>query len=254
MQLKAQTDLLNELQQELAELKSNTRKLEEQNNHWKNKFENLELQLQSKVDRLQEELHTLQQQVQEIQEDIAENARRSRRGLPPEEEWKRIASDLDELWDVLEEKADLANLRDMIAKSEKRIRILLDQKADVDDVRDALATKADVDVVDDILAKKLDYSEALKLIQESQSSKVNDQTQQALEQLKKELLLKASIKDVCTLLDTKVDVETNPVARFLWNSRNTKAGNGVPWNIQIVNSEPLNFIWEKDKANIVVKM
>lgn len=32
----------------------------------------------------------------------------------------------------------------------------------------------------------------------------------------------------------------------------TKPGHLVPWNVQSVNTHPDNFVWEKDKATVVV--
>ena len=40
--------------------------------------------------------------------------------------------------------------------------------------------------------------------------------------------------------------------RWIWKSGKTKSGHGVPWNVQILNSNPQNYLWEKDKINIVV--
>lgn len=31
-----------------------------------------------------------------------------------------------------------------------------------------------------------------------------------------------------------------------------KGGSGVPWNIQTFNNNPENFLWEKNKANIII--
>jgi hypothetical protein len=44
------------------------------------------------------------------------------------------------------------------------------------------------------------------------------------------------------------------VARWLWKSGKTKTGGGVPWNVQALNSDPDNFIWDKDKARTAVHL
>lgn len=36
--------------------------------------------------------------------------------------------------------------------------------------------------------------------------------------------------------------------RWLWKSGKTKAGRSVPWNVQTINSDPDNYIWEQDKV------
>jgi hypothetical protein len=38
------------------------------------------------------------------------------------------------------------------------------------------------------------------------------------------------------------------IGRWIWKSGRTKSGHGVPWNVQSVNTDPENFIWEKDKV------
>ena len=43
----------------------------------------------------------------------------------------------------------------------------------------------------------------------------------------------------------------NILARWLWNTDGTKAG-FVPWNVQIINSRPEIFIWEKGQTEIQV--
>jgi hypothetical protein len=37
--------------------------------------------------------------------------------------------------------------------------------------------------------------------------------------------------------------------RWIWRSGKTKTGRGIPWNVQTINSDPDNFVWEKDKVN-----
>jgi hypothetical protein len=106
---------------------------------------------------------------------------------------------------------------------------------------------------------------------------------------KSELALKSDMKDVCALLDVKVGVDDvnralaevsrelegkaslgaleasireqgiinaglaaeRSVGRWIWKSGNVKAGNGVPWNVQSVNTDPENFVWEKNCVSIV---
>jgi hypothetical protein len=112
--------------------------------------------------------------------------------------------------------------------------------------------------------------------------------EEELEKLGKEVLLKANIKDICTLLDIKANIDDvnhaledlhqeldgkvsfeelaeklkeqniinealcaeNCVARWLWKSGDIKNGN-VPWEIQTINTCPENFIWEKDKTTVL---
>lgn len=114
------------------------------------------------------------------------------------------------------------------------------------------------------------------------------QLSQDLEKLGKEVLLKANIKDICTLLDIKANIDDvnhaledlhqeidskvsldelaeklkeqscinealcaeNCAGRWLWKSGETKTGN-LPWEVQSLNTCPENFVWEKDKTNVL---
>ena len=40
--------------------------------------------------------------------------------------------------------------------------------------------------------------------------------------------------------------------RWIWKSGKTKAGKGIPWNVQTINSDPDNFVWEKDKVRCML--
>lgn len=109
------------------------------------------------------------------------------------------------------------------------------------------------------------------------------------EDLNKELLLKANIKDLIPLLDTKANVDDvngtlslvqrevekcvtedemrktlneqalinealcaqNCVGRWIWKSGEMKNNNLVPWEVQALNTCPDNFLWEKNKTSIV---
>jgi hypothetical protein len=112
--------------------------------------------------------------------------------------------------------------------------------------------------------------------------------QEELEKLGKEILLKANIKDICTLLDIKANIDDvnhaledlhleldnkisveelaeklreqscinealcaeNCIGRWLWKSGEIKNG-AIPWEVQSINTCPENFIWEKDKSNVL---
>ncbi len=110
-----------------------------------------------------------------------------------------------------------------------------------------------------------------------------------VDRLTKELPLKANVKDVYALLDTKAAQEDtskaltemhkelerramredvtsaladqalvnealcaeNCVGRWLWKSGELKNEYAVPWEIQSVNTCPDNFLWEKDRVSVM---
>jgi len=98
---------------------------------------------------------------------------------------------------------------------------ILDKKASINEVNDALNTKADAIVVNHELKKKLSLEELeeVKILIErlardldnrifkSEFESNNTIIKLSLEDMNKELVLKSNIKDVCTLLDMKSNID-----------------------------------------------
>lgn len=74
-----------------------------------------------------------------------------------------------------------------------------------------------------------------------------DDVNTALMEVNKELELRPTISQMDQLVGPR-----EWIGRWLWKSGKTKSGHGVPWNAQVINSNPQNFLWEKDKMNIVI--
>jgi len=99
-------------------------------------------------------------------------------------------------------------------------------KADIKDVNVLLDSKADVDEVNRAL---LDINAQLNLKASATEVATSLQEQAAL--------CKALASEFC-------------LGRWIWKSLKTKTGGVVPWNIQTANSDPGNLVWEKDKGYI----
>ena len=165
---------------------------------------------------------------------------------------------IDEVQSLLASKVDFAALRGSI---------------------DAKANNSDVDSMRQLIEK------LIKDVEFKSNAKDLEQhvafTKNSLQEINKELLLKVDIKDMCTLLDTKANVEDinrtlglvqqevekgissdvlkkalddqalineaicseNCVGRWIWKSGELLSQNQVPWEIQSVNTCPDNFIW-----------
>eukprot|EP00892_Ulva_mutabilis_P004442 jgi/Ulvmu1/236/UM001_0240.1 len=166
--------------------------------------------------------------------------------------------------------------REMAAAKADTIEVhrLLESKACVAHVKEALAQKADRRLV-----------QSLRAAQEQQGS-VEDK----LALLERDLHRKAALQDVCKMMEAKAscnEVEAalrklssdvagradvgelrralerqdfvnrglsadRSLGRWMWKSGKCISGKGVPWNVQNMNSAPENFIWEKDKPTVVV--
>ena len=153
----------------------------------------------------------------------------------------------------------------------------LDEKVDREEMRHWLELKSDVAQVNEALAQKANISAVNEALERAESSRAASGAT-----ANSQLADKANLSDVCALLDAKAGIddvnrvlsEVNSelearatvddlrrtvqdlcseaaVARWIWKTGKTKAGNAVPWNVQSVNTDPSNFLWERDKATVV---
>mmetsp|Transcript_16993 Transcript_16993/g.29247 ORF Transcript_16993/g.29247 Transcript_16993/m.29247 type:complete len:676 (-) Transcript_16993:629-2656(-) len=107
----------------------------------------------------------------------------------------------------------------------KDVCVLLDQKANVKDVNDALAQ---------LSGSKLGVAE---------SSPVPGHLQENVE----EAILKLE-KDVSHLTDA-INSELS-TGRWIWSSGRPLADRAVPWNIECINTSTENFLWRRDSPDI----
>ena len=83
-----------------------------------------------------------------------------------------------------------------------------------------------------------------------------DDVNHALAEVSRELELKASAEDLQAHLKSQALINRGLVGesslgRWIWKSGQVNKGNGVPWNVQSVNTDPDNFRWERDRSYIV---
>ena len=102
-------------------------------------------------------------------------------------------------------------------------------------------SKADIKNILDLLKNKLDSDNFNKIINNIQ----------------KDLKAKVNTTDFSNAMDNQAIINDtlcneNNLGRWLWKSGKVKNNLGVPWEIQIINTSPDNFIWEKDKSIIGV--
>mmetsp|Transcript_29692 Transcript_29692/g.95427 ORF Transcript_29692/g.95427 Transcript_29692/m.95427 type:complete len:501 (+) Transcript_29692:516-2018(+) len=149
------------------------------------------------------------------------------------------------------------------------LRRCLDLKADISQVNEALSHKANIMAVNSAL-ERLEQMCREGVSREELADKVEARDMCAL------LDVKANVEDVnAALLEINREMEAkapleqlrrsvreqsiinaslctdSSVGRWIWKSGRAKAGGGVPWNVQSVNTDPDNFFWERDKVNIV---
>ena len=78
----------------------------------------------------------------------------------------------------------------------------------------------------------------------------------ALTEIHKELDTKSNLEDFNTYINDQAIINEslcseNIVGRWTWKSGELKGGSTVPWESQVVNTLPDNFLWEKDKSSIL---
>ena len=178
------------------------------------------------------------------------------------------------------------------------------KKANHEDFRALVEEKVDTAVLKTYLNQKLGLAEfdALKGVVERMQTELqakaptreletmNDYLRSQLDSVAKELLLRVSIKDMCTLLDQKANLADvnktlelvqreveecvkepqlkealndqalvnealcaeNCVGRWVWKSGDLHNQGLVPWEAQAINTCPDNFLWEKNKSTLIL--
>ena len=178
------------------------------------------------------------------------------------------------------------------------------KKATHEDFRALVEEKVDMAVLKTYLNQKLGLAEfdALKQVVERMQvdiqskaptrelETINEYLRSQLDGVAKELLLRVSIKDMCTLLDQKANLNDvnktlelvqreveecvkephlkealndqalvnealcaeNCVGRWVWKSGDLQSQSLVPWEVQAINTCPDNFLWEKNRSALVL--
>ena len=85
-----------------------------------------------------------------------------------------------------------------------------------------------------------------------------DDVNKALIDIHNDLDNKSSIADFRHAMNNQNNINAylakeNSVGKWLWESGNISKGYAVPWEGQVINTMPENFIWEKDDTCITVK-
>ncbi|GLI62651.1 hypothetical protein VaNZ11_005299 [Volvox africanus] len=166
--------------------------------------------------------------------------------------------------------------RETLSKKADAVEVyrLLDRKADAAAVMEALQHKASQETVDAVLSKvdnALDLTARLDALQRDVDSKLSEAKSlyTTIEGLARVEDVNKALLEVCAELENKAPVneivrlerqqavinsgfaQNLYMGRWLWKSTRTKAGNAVPWEVQAVNTDTDNFIWEEGKATIV---
>ncbi|KRW98756.1 hypothetical protein PPERSA_03891 [Pseudocohnilembus persalinus] len=143
----------------------------------------------------------------------------------------RTKADKDVIERQMNTKASHQNLQDIQSRIGQIFSVLdnkVDQNQYLGDMKDAFS---DIKDIRHELVKKVDDDKEL-------SKKVSLETLQKIN--KDQQIINESL---CT---------ENIIGRWMWKSGLLKTGSQIPWEVQIVNTLPDNYLWEKEKSSIMV--
>ena len=214
-------------------------------------FDNLSLQLKSEMKDIE---NYTKDYYKNFYEDLIKNINKK--------------MDKDEAKSLLEQKVDQNIFQKMI--NSKSSSIDTDNiKLSISKLTNEIQNKLDSDKFDSIIESVSSNIQEIKNdlvlkgnIDEIMSylkNKANiDDVNKALVEIHSELDSKSSLEDFNHAMNNQNNInkylaEENSVAKYIWKSGNVSKGYAVPWEEQIVNTLPENFIWEKDDICIKVK-
>ena len=136
---------------------------------------------------------------------------------------------IDNISSELKQKLDINKFNNIISTFNSNFENIhkdMNSKADVKNVLDLAKNKLDVD----------NFNKVIKSIQKDMNTKVNS-------------------NDFSNAMDNQAIINDtlcneNNLGRWLWKSGKVKNNLSVPWEIQVINTSPDNFKWEKDKSVI----
>ena len=138
---------------------------------------------------------------------------------------------IDNISSELKQKLDINKFNNIISTFNSNFENIhkdMNSKADVKNVLELAKSKLDID----------NFNKVIKSIQKDVNSKVNS-------------------NDFSNAMDNQAIINDtlcneNNLGRWLWKSGKVKNNLGVPWEIQVINTSPDNFKWEKDKSVITI--
>ena len=214
-------------------------------------FENLSLQLKSEMKDIE---NYTKDYYKNFYEDLLKNINKK--------------MDIDEAKSILEQKVDQNTFQKMI-NSKSSSTDIDNIKLTTSKLTNEIQNKLDIDKFDTIIESILSNIQEIKNdlvlkgnIDEIMSYLKNkasiDDVNKALVEIHSELDSKSSLEDFNHAMNNQNSInkylaEENSIAKYIWKSGNISKGYAVPWEVQIVNTLPENFIWEKDDICITVK-
>ena len=175
---------------------------------------------------------------------------------------------IEEANQILSQKVDINSLQKMLNSKASSLE-MDNMKLNIEKINQEIQNKINYDKFDSFIEKISDNIQEIKndLLLKSNidevmsylKNKANiDDVNKALIDIHNELDNKASLEDFKHAMNNQNNInkylaKENSIGKWLWQSGNVSKGYAVPWEIQVINTMPDNFIWEKDDIYISVK-
>lgn len=152
---------------------------------------------------------------------------------------------------LLNEKLSIKDFKDYMNNLSNELK----QKLDINKFNNIISTfNSNFENIHKDMNSKADIKNILDLLKNKLDS---DNFNKIINNIQKDLKAKVNTTDFSNAMDNQAIINDtlcneNNLGRWLWKSGKVKNNLGVPWEIQIINTSPDNFIWEKDKSIIGV--
>ena len=214
-------------------------------------FDNISLQIKSEMKDFQ---NYIKDYLKNFDEDLINNINQK--------------MNIEEANEILSQKVDINTLQKML--NSKASALDMDNiKLNIDKINQEIQNNINYDKFDSCIEKISDNIQEIKndLLLKSNidevmsylKNKANiDDVNKALIDIHNDLDNKSSLADFKHAMNNQNNINTylakeNSVGKWIWQSGNVSKGYAVPWEIQVINTMPENFIWEKDDICILVK-
>ena len=153
---------------------------------------------------------------------------------------------------LLNDKLSINDFKEYI----KNISLELKQKLDINKFNSIISTfNSNFENIHKDINSKVDVKNILELLKSKMDT---ENFNKIIKNIKNELSTKVNTNDFSNAMDNQAIINDtlcneNNIGRWLWKSGKVKNNLSVPWEVQIINTSPDNFIWEKDKSIINIK-
>ena len=153
---------------------------------------------------------------------------------------------------MLNEKLSVNDFKDYIDS----ISLELKQKLDINKFNSIISTfNSNFENIHKDMNSKADIKNIVELLKNKLD---NENFNKIIKNLQKEISTKVNTNDFSSAMDNQAIINDtlcneNNIGRWLWKSGKVKNNLSVPWEVQIINTSPDNFLWEKDKPILNIK-